>query len=100
MDCGQEVCRELVVSRGDPPKVLEASEHALDGIAPAVEDRAEARFPAPIALGRNVGRRVPRLDSRAHCIRVVAAIRQHQRARRHEVQQQFGGPAIGRLTTR
>ena len=100
MDCCQEVCGELVVPRSDPPEVLQPSEHALDGIAPAVEDRAEAGFPAPVALGRDVGRRVPRLDGRAHRVGVVAAIRQDQRASRHQVQQQFGGSAIGRLTTR
>ena len=58
---------------------------------------ATDRFPAPIAFGRDVGRRVPRLDGRPHCIRVVATICQHQRARGNQGQQEFSGPAIGRL---
>ena len=42
--------------------MLEAAEHALDSVAALVEGFAEAAFPAPVALGRDVGDRALLLD--------------------------------------
>ena len=36
-DGGEEVSGELIVASGDAPEVLEASEHALDQVALAIE---------------------------------------------------------------
>jgi hypothetical protein len=46
---------ELVVAGSDAAEVLQFREEALDQVALAVEALAEAGFPAPIALGRDVG---------------------------------------------
>jgi hypothetical protein len=40
----------------DPPKVLQAAEHALDGVAVAIEERREAILPPAIGLRRDVRR--------------------------------------------
>jgi len=37
------------------PEVLEPSEHALNGIAVAIEDRREAILPPPVAFGGMFG---------------------------------------------
>ena len=44
-----------VVSSCDSAKILEAPEHALDGVSPAVEEGREAALPDPVGLGRDVG---------------------------------------------
>ncbi len=46
---------EAVVSCCDPAEVLEASDHALDGVAIAVEVGREAILPAVVCLMRDVG---------------------------------------------
>ena len=53
---------EAVISGCDSTKVFDASEHALDGVAVAVESRREAVFPAPVRLGWNVRRGTHALD--------------------------------------
>ena len=57
MDIAEEVGGEFVVASGEAAAVLEAAEHTLDGVAAFVEGLAEAAFPAPVALGRDVGDR-------------------------------------------
>src|SRR6202035_2522417 len=61
LDHGEEVGGELVVASSDAAEVLQLREEALDQVALAVEALAEAGFPAPIALGRDVGQQ--RLDN-------------------------------------
>jgi len=56
LDHGEKVGGELVVAGGDTAEVLQLGEEALDEVALAVEPLAEAGFPAPVALGRDVGR--------------------------------------------
>ena len=55
MDVAEEVGGEFVVTGSEAAAVLEAAEHALDGVAALVEGLAEAAFPAPVAFGRDVG---------------------------------------------
>ena len=57
MDVAEEVDCGLVVASGEATAVLEASEHPLDGVAALVGGFAEAAFPAPVALGRDIGDR-------------------------------------------
>ena len=75
----QEVGGELVVAGGEAAAVLEAAvfeaaEHSLDGVAALVEGFAESAFPAPVALGRDVGDRVLLLDQLADAIAVIGAV--------------------------
>lgn len=97
MDGGEEVLREAVVAGGDSAEILEASEHAFDGIAVAVEGRREAVFPAPVDLGRDVRRGAPALDLATDGIAVIALVATQDRGRRHLVEQYVGGDAIGHL---
>ena len=53
---------------------LEASEHALDGVAVPVEYGREAEFPTPVDLRRDVGGNAFRFDLAANGIAVVAAV--------------------------
>ena len=62
LEHAEEVCGVLFVSRGEAPEMLDAVEEPLDAVARAIEHRAEARFPAPICLRRDVGRRPGRFD--------------------------------------
>jgi hypothetical protein len=55
MDCGQKVGREAIVPGCDTSEVLEAAEHAFDGISVAVEIGREAVFPDAIGFGRDIG---------------------------------------------
>src|ERR1700722_17830970 len=47
--------RSSPVSGGDAAKIFAAAEHALDGVAVAVDVRREAVFPAPIKLAEREG---------------------------------------------
>lgn len=60
--------------RVDPPEVLQAAEHALDGVAVAVEEGREAALPFAIDLRRNVRRRAALLDLPPDGIGVVALV--------------------------
>lgn len=100
MDGGEEVGREFVVAGSDPAPVLEAAEHALDGVASSVEDRAEARLPAPGSLGRDVWGRILRFDLLADGVGVVSAVGDDQALGRQIAQQRFGCAAIGGLSGR
>ena len=51
-----------IISRRDPPEVLQATEHALDGVAITIEERREAVLPFAIGLGRDVWHRSAILD--------------------------------------
>lgn len=55
MDAAKEVGGEAIVAGGEASAVLEAAEHALDGVAALVEDLAEAAFPDACALGGMFG---------------------------------------------
>ena len=53
--------------------MLETAEHTFDGGAAFVEGLAEATFPAPVALERDVGDRALLLDQVADAIAVIGA---------------------------
>ncbi len=61
MHHGEEVGAELVVvAGGNSADVFQLGEEALDQVTLALEPFAEAWFPAPVDLRRNVGGRVDR----------------------------------------
>jgi hypothetical protein len=70
----EEVGGVSVVSCGDAPEVLKSAEHALDGVAVAVEERREAVLPFAVGFGRDVRRRAPLLDLAADGVGVVAFV--------------------------
>ena len=74
MDVAEEVGGEFVVAGGEVAAVLETAEHALDGVAALVEGLAEAAFPAPVALRRDVGDRVLLLDQVTDAVAVIGAV--------------------------
>lgn len=88
---------ESVVSCGDPAEVLEAPEHALDGVTVAVEDGREAVLPASIDLGRDIRRGAQALDFAADGVAVVALVAVQDGGFGHLVEQGIGGNAIGYL---
>jgi hypothetical protein len=55
-------------------EVLKSAEHALDGVAVAVEERREAVLPFAVGFGRDVRRRAPLLDLAADGVGVVAFV--------------------------
>ena len=74
MDHGEEILGEFVVSGGDPAEVLELAEEALDQVALAIEDLAEAGFPFPIGFGGDVRHRALRLDQFADPVGVISFV--------------------------
>lgn len=81
LDHGEEVGSELVVAVGDTAEVLLLGEEPLNQVALAVEPLAEAGLPAPVALGRDVGRGALLLDQIADTVGVVGLVGQHDGAR-------------------
>jgi len=73
---------------------------ALDQVALAIEPLAEAELPAPVALGRDVGRGALVLDQLADAIGVVGLIRQHDGSRDEMVEQRVGDLPVMRLPCR
>lgn len=88
---------ETVVSCSDSAEVLEAAEHALDGIALPVEDGRKAVLPTPVGFGRNVWRGALALDLSSDGIAVIAFVAMQDIGFRHEFQQGIGRGAIGHL---
>lgn len=67
-------------------------------LRPQVVHGREARLPAPIDLGPNVGRRPSRLDLSADGIGVVARVGQHDSAGGQPFEQRCAGLAVGGLS--
>ena len=97
MDGSEEIDGEAVISCGDASKVLDPVEHALNGVAVAIEAGREAAFPAAVGLGGNVGRGSLCPDLAAYGIAVVALVPMHQIGGRQLVQQAVGSGAVGDL---
>ena len=55
-------------------EVLDAAEHALDGVAVAVEEGREATLPATIDLRRDVGHHAALLNLTADRVAVIAFV--------------------------
>ena len=100
MDAAEEDVGEAVVACGDAPTVLEAAEHALDGVSALVEGAAEAGFPAAVGLWRDVGDRALRLDQVADAVAVIGAVGMDDAARGQVAQQCFRRAAVGGLARR
>ena len=81
MDHSEEVGGELVVTGGDTAEVLQLGEEALDEVTLAVEPPAEAGFPAPVALGRDVGRCAVFLDQLSDAVGIIGLVGQHDDVR-------------------
>lgn len=62
---------------GNAAEVLQLGEEALDQVVFAIEPLAEARLPAPVALGRNVGRGALVPNRFASAVGVVSLVGQH-----------------------
>ena len=88
---------EAVVSSGDSSEVLEAAEHALDGVTVAVEIRREAILPAAVGLGRDVGCSALAFDLAADCVAVIPLVAVQDHSRGHLVEQRVGSNAIRHL---
>jgi hypothetical protein len=89
-----------VVSGCDSAEVLEATEHALDGIAVAVEIGGKAVLPAPICLGRDIRSRAHGFDFAADGVAVVAFVAMQKLGCRHAIEQGVRGNAVCDLSAR
>lgn len=78
--------------------MLQLGEEPLDQIALAVEAFAEARLPAPVALGRDVGRGALVLDQLADAVGIVSLVREHDGVRSEMVEQRVGDLPVMRLS--
>ena len=74
MDEGQKGDCQFVVSRGDTPEVLDASEEAFDQVAVFVEMAIEMALDESIGAGRDDGLGPRRLDDRNKVIGIVALV--------------------------
>ena len=88
-----------VVSSCDSAKILEASEHTLDGVAVAVQVGGEAVLPASVGLRWNVRSGPLALDLAADGVAVVALVAVQDHGCGHLVEQGVGGGAIRHLAT-
>ena len=69
---------------------------AFDQVALTVEPLAEAGFPAPVTLGRDVGRSALVLDQLADAVGVIGFVGQHDCVRAEMVEQGVGDlPVMG-----
>lgn len=69
-----EVSGIAIVTCCDAAEVLEAVEHALNGISRPIKDRRKAVLPDPVDLGRDVRRGALVLDLSTHRVGVVALV--------------------------
>lgn len=72
----------------------------FDGVAALVEAAAEAAFPEPVGLWRDVRDGILTLDQVADAVAVVGAIGVDDAARRQACQQMLGRFAVGGLARR
>ena len=88
---------ETVVACSDPAEILEAAEHAFDGVAVTVEIGREAALPATIGLRRDVGSSALALDLAAYRVAVIALVAVQDFGGGEVVEQGIGGNAVGDL---
>lgn len=98
MDHGEEVGGELVIASSDAAKVLQLREVPLDQIALAVELLAEVGLPAPVTLGRNVGRGTAALYQLADAVSIISLVSQYDGARAETVEQCISDLSVMRLS--
>ena len=74
MDHGEVVGGAFLVARGDPAKLLEAVDEALDEIAPLIGHTVELGLPALVALARDDCANVPLPEAAPHSWAAVALV--------------------------
>lgn len=100
MNSGQEIPRQLVVTRGNAAKVFEATEAALDDVSSPVSSFIEAMKEDAIGLVGDHGLGATIDDLRTQRVAVVPFVRD-QRAHRRRKRQNIGGSRdIGILARR
>ncbi len=97
MNSSQEIRRQLVVTSGDPPEVLEAAKAALDDVSPLVSSFIEAMKEDAIGLVGNDGLGATIDDLRAQRIAVIPFVRDQRAHGRGERQNLGCGRDIGIL---
>ena len=100
MDAAEEDIGAAVISGSDAAAVLEATEHALDGVSALVEDAAEAGFPAAVGLGRDVRDGLLALDQIADAVAVIRPVGVDDAARGQVAQQHVRHATVGSLARR
>ena len=85
---------KAVIARCDTAEVLDAAEHAFDGVAVAVETGREAILPAAIDFGRDVGRGSLALDFTADGVAVVSLVAVQDFGRAEVIEQIVGGDTV------
>jgi hypothetical protein len=88
---------EAVVSGCNSAEVLETPEHALDGVAIAVEPRGEAVLPSSVGLGRDVRRSAFALDLATDGVAVISLVAVQDFGTGHLIEQCIGSGAVGDL---
>ena len=94
---GEEVGGELVLSGGDTTEVLQLGEEALNQVTLVVEMLAEAGFPTPVALRRDVGRSALFLDQRPDAVSVIGFIGKDDGVGAELIEKLVGDLAVVRL---
>ncbi len=89
MNSGQEIPRQLVVTGGDPPEVLEAAEAALDDVSSLVGSFVEAMKEDAVGLVGNDGLGATIDDLRSERVAVIPFVRD-QRAHGRRERQNLG----------
>lgn len=100
MDGAEEVVGDPIIAGCEASVVLEAAEHALDGVAALVERLAEAAFPKTGALRRDVRDGPLALDQVADAVGVVGRVGVDDAPLGQVGQQMLGRAAVGHLTGR
>ena len=72
MDGGEEIDRQSVIPGRNAPQVLEAAEHAFNGVPILVKHGRKTVFPTPVGLGRDVWHDAPGLDLATNGVGIVA----------------------------
>ena len=80
--------------------MLQLGEEPLDEVALAIEPFAEAGFPAPVALGRDVGRGALVLDQLADTVGIIGLVRENNSVRPETVKQLVGDLPVVCLSCR
>jgi hypothetical protein len=90
----EEGVSELVVAGCEAAAVLAPAEHALDGVTPLVEGAAEAAFPSPVGLWRDIRHGPLALDQVADAVAVVGSVGMDDAADREACEERLGGAAV------
>jgi hypothetical protein len=98
-DCDgrQEVPAELIIARGDPPKVLEAAEGVLDEVPISISRLVIGDLPLAVGPAGNDRPRPLFAQGFAKGICIVALISDEMLRAPQSVRKQFGGPNVANV---